>query len=41
MALIMNGYDYKLVDNVVQPAVSILTNMEKLETLCLGETSGN
>ena len=41
MALIMNGYDYKLVDNVVQPAVSILTNMEKLETLCIGEKTGN
>ena len=41
MALIMNGYDWKLIDNVVQPAVSILTNMEKLETLCIGKTTGN
>ena len=39
MALIMNGYEYKLTDNVVQPAATILTNMEKIETLCLGETS--
>ena len=34
IALIMNGYHYELVDNIVQPAVSLLTNMEKLETLC-------
>ena len=37
MALILDGYDYQLVDNVVLPAVQILTNMEKLETLCLGK----
>ena len=37
MALILDGYNYQLVDNVVQPAVQILTNMEKLETLCLGQ----
>ena len=37
MALIMNGYAYQLQDNIVTPAVSILTNMEKLEKICLGE----
>ena len=35
MVLIMNGYDYKLHDNIVMPAVSILSNMEKLEEYCL------
>ena len=35
MALILDGYDYQLSDNIVMPAVQILTNMEKLETLCL------
>ena len=40
MALIMNGYDQKLEDNIVAPAVSILKNMEKLEAACLGEDSG-
>ena len=34
MALIMNGYDQKLEDNVVMPAVTLLRNMELLETLC-------
>ncbi len=34
MALIMNGYDYKLEDNVVMPAVTLLQNMEKIEDLC-------
>ena len=37
MALILDGYDYQLVDNVGLPAVQILTNMEKLEILCLGQ----
>lgn len=37
MALILDGYDYQLSDNIVMPAVQILTNMEKLETLCLGQ----
>ena len=36
MALIMNGYDYQLEDNIVTPAVSILRNMEKIEEICLG-----
>ena len=40
MALVMNGYDYRLEDNIVMPAVSILKNMEKLEELCLGLPSG-
>ena len=34
MAMIMNGYDYKLEDNVVMPAVTLLQNMEKIEDLC-------
>ena len=37
MVLIMNGYEQKIVDNVVQPAVSILSNMEKIESICIGE----
>ncbi len=37
VALIMNGYNYLLEDNVVQPAVTLLKNMEKIETLCLNE----
>ncbi len=36
LALIMNGYNYKLEDNIVMPAVTLLRNMEKLETLCTG-----
>ena len=39
MALIMNGYDYTLKDNIVMPAVSLLTNMSKLEEICLGTSS--
>lgn len=35
IAMIMNGYDYQLQDNIVMPAFSILTNMQKLEELCL------
>ena len=31
LALIMNGYDYKLEDNIVMPAVTLLKNMELLE----------
>lgn len=38
MALIMNGYDYKLEDNVVMPAVTLLKNMKKIEDLCLNQT---
>ena len=41
MALIMNGYDYQLQDNIVMPAVTILRNMQKLEEICLGNTSVN
>ena len=40
MALVMNGYDYKLEDNIVMPAVSILRNMQKIEEICLGTSSG-
>lgn len=32
MALVMNGYEYKLEDNVVMPAVTLLKNMEKIES---------
>ncbi|MBR2661131.1 MAG: serine hydrolase [Clostridia bacterium] len=39
MALIMDGYDYQLQDNIVMPAVRILTNMQKLEEICLGTPS--
>ena len=35
LALVMNGYDYQLKDNIVMPAVTIMNNMEKLEQLCL------
>ncbi len=35
MALIMNGYDWKLEDNIVVPAVTILNNMAKIEKYCL------
>ncbi len=41
IALIMNGYDYRLQDNIVMPAVTILRNMQKLEEICLGNTSVN
>ena len=37
MALVMNGYDYQLQDNIVMPAVTILNNMERLEQICLGQ----
>ena len=35
MALVMDGYDYQLQDNIVLPAVTVMNNMEKLEQLCL------
>ena len=38
MAMIMNGYDYKLEDNVVMPAVTLLKNMKKIEDLCFNKT---
>ena len=34
LALVMNGYDFTLEDNVVLPAVTLLRNMETLEALC-------
>ncbi len=36
MALIMNGYAWKLSDNIVLPAYEILKNMEKLESCTAG-----
>ena len=33
VALIMNGYEQKLEDNIVMPAVQLLSSMEKLEEL--------
>ena len=39
MALIMNGYDYQLENNIVTPAAGILKNMEKIEEMCLGSSS--
>ena len=32
LALIMNGYDYQLEDNIVTPAVTLMRNMEMLES---------
>ena len=40
MALILNGYEPQLTDNIVQPAFSILTNMERIEEIRTGEKSG-
>ncbi len=37
MALIMNGYEYELEDNIVMPAVTLLKNMEKIEDLCFSK----
>ena len=34
LALVMNGYDYQLEDNIVLPAVQMLKNMATLEGLC-------
>ena len=31
LALVMNGYDYKLEDNIAMPAVTLMKNMELLE----------
>ena len=31
VALVMDGYDYKLEDNIVMPAVTLMKNMEQLE----------
>ena len=35
IALIMDGYNWKLEDNIVTPAVTLLKNMAKLEELCV------
>ena len=40
MALILNGYEPQLTDNILQPAFSILTNMERIEEIRTGEKSG-
>ena len=40
MALILNGYEPQLTDNIVQPAFSILTNMERIEEIRTREKSG-
>lgn len=34
LALVMNGYDYRLQDNIVMPAVTLMENMEMLESIC-------
>lgn len=34
LALVMNGYNYKLEDNIVMPAVELMKNMEALVTAC-------
>ena len=36
LALVMDGYDYKLEDNIVMPAVTLMKNMEKIEKACIG-----
>ena len=33
MVLILNGYDYRLENNIVLPAVSILNNMDALMSM--------
>ena len=33
LALVVNGYDWQLEDNIVMPAVTLLKNMERIETL--------
>ena len=35
MALILDGYSYKLTDNVVNAAVTLLNNMDKSVDACL------
>ena len=36
LSLVMNGYNYQLEDNIVLPAVTLMKNMEMLDTLCNG-----
>ena len=36
LALVMDGYNYKLVDNIVLPAVTLMENMEKLDRVLNG-----
>ena len=40
LALVLDGYAYRLEDNIVTPAVQLLRNMEALEALCYTEASG-
>ena len=37
LALVMNGYDYQLEDNIVMPAVTLMKNMEMIERACMPE----
>ena len=37
VAVIMDGYDFQLEDNIVLPAVTLLKNMETLDAICNGE----
>ncbi len=37
LALVMNGYNYQLDDNIVLPAVTLLKNMKMLETSCIAD----
>ena len=36
LALVMDGYDWQLEDNIAMPAVQLMRNMEMLDTLCNG-----
>ena len=36
LALVMDGYDWQLEDNIAMPAVQLMKNMEMLDTLCNG-----
>ncbi len=38
VAVIMDGYDFQLEDNIVLPAVTLLKNMETLDAICNGES---
>ena len=41
LALVLDGYDFRLEDNIVTTAVSLMRNMEMLDLLCNGATAGN
>ncbi len=40
LALVMDGYDWQLEDNIAMPAVQLMKNMEMLDTLLNGGNSG-